>query len=386
MEARRDLYDASSDACGIKSLSVSPSSFTCANAGPNTVTLTVTDNNNNIATCTATVTVVDNTLPTAKCKAATVVLDANGHGTVAAADVDDASSDACGIKSLSVSPSSFTCANAGPNTVTLTVTDNNNNIATCTATVTVVDNTLPTAKCKAATVVLDANGHGTVAAADVDDASSDACGIKSLSVSPSSFTCANAGPNTVTLTVTDNNNNVATCAATVTVVDNTLPTAKCKAATVGLDANGQGTLAAADVDDASSDACGIKSLSVSPSSFTCANAGPNTVTLTVTDNNNNVATCTATVTVVDNTLPTAKCKAATVVLDANGHGTVAAADVDDASSDACGIKSLSVSPSSFTCANVGPNTVTLTVTDNNNNVATCTATVTVVDNTLPTAK
>src|SRR5439155_1594680 len=193
----------------------------------------------------------------AKCKAATVVLDANGHGTLAAADVNDQSSDACGIKSLSVSPSSFTCANAGPNTVTLTVTDNNNNVATCTATVTVVDNTLPTAKCKAATVVLDANGHGTLAAADVNDESSDACGIKSLSVSPSTFTCANVGPNTVTLTVTDNNNNVATCTATVTVVDNTLPTAKCKAATVVLDASGQATVNAADVDNGSSDNCAV---------------------------------------------------------------------------------------------------------------------------------
>src|SRR5213076_1130788 len=183
---------------------------------PNTVTPTVTENTNNVATCTATVTVVDNTLPTAKCKAATVVLDANGQGTLAAADVNDESSDACGIKSLSVSPSAFTCANVGPNTVTLTVTDNNNNVATCTATVTVVDNTLPTAKCKAATVVLDANGQGTLAAADVDDASSDACGIKSLSVSPSTFTCANVGPNTVTLTVTDNNNNVASSTPTMT--------------------------------------------------------------------------------------------------------------------------------------------------------------------------
>src|SRR5438552_2263335 len=139
----------------------------------------------------ATLAVVDNTLPTAKCKAAMVVLAANGLISWVAFSVVLVSCDACGIKSLSVSPSSFTCANAGPNTVTLTVTDNNNNIATCTATVTVVYNTVPTATGKAATVVLDANGQGTLAAADVNDESSDACGIKSLSVSPSSFTCAN---------------------------------------------------------------------------------------------------------------------------------------------------------------------------------------------------
>ncbi|GAA4352150.1 hypothetical protein GCM10023185_11540 [Hymenobacter saemangeumensis] len=44
-------------------LSVSPSSFTCANVGPNTVTLTVTDAAGNSSTGTATVTVVDNTAP-----------------------------------------------------------------------------------------------------------------------------------------------------------------------------------------------------------------------------------------------------------------------------------------------------------------------------------
>jgi hypothetical protein len=51
----------------------------------------------------------------------------------------------------------------------------------------------------------------------VNNGSSDACGIKSLSVSPATFTCASIGANTVTLTVTDNNNNVSSCQAIVTV-------------------------------------------------------------------------------------------------------------------------------------------------------------------------
>jgi large repetitive protein len=58
-------------------------------------------------------------------------------------------------------------------------------------------------------------------------------------------------------------------------------------------------------------------------------------------------------------------------------------DVDTRSNDACGIASMSVSPLDFTCANVGANTVTLTVIDVNGNSATATATVTVVDDTLP---
>ena len=44
------------------------------------------------------------------------------------------------------------------------------------------------------------------------------------------------------------------------------------------------------------------------------------------------------------------------------------------STDNCAVASISVSPSSFTCANVGANTVTLTVTDVYGNSSTCTAT------------
>jgi PKD repeat protein len=76
------------------------------------------------------------------------------------------------------------------------------------------------------------------------------------------------------------------------------------------------------------------------------------------------------------------CKNVTVTLS-GGAASVTAAQIDNGSSDACGIASMSVSPSSFNCTNIGANTVTLTVTDNNGNSSTCTATVTVVG-TIPT--
>ena len=61
------------------------------------------------------------------------------------------------------------------------------------------------------------------------------------------------------------------------------------------------------------------------------------VTLTVTDVNGNVSTCTATVTVQDNVPPVAVCQDVTVQLDAAGNGSVTAAQVNNGSSDACGI-------------------------------------------------
>ena len=380
-----DIDNGSSDACGIDSLSITPSDFTCSNVGANTVTLTATDVNGNSATCTSTVTVEDTVPPVAVCQDITVQLDASGDASITAANIDNGSSDACGIDSLSVTPSSFNCANVGANTVTLTATDVNGNSATCTSTVTVEDTVPPVAICQDITVQLDVAGSASITATDIDGGSNDACGIDSLSIAPTTFSCADVGTNTVTLTATDVNGNSATCTSTVTVEDTVPPVAVCQNINVQLDASGNASITAADVDNGSSDACGIDSLSVTPSSFTCANVGANTVTLTATDVNGNSATCTGTVTVEDTVPPVAICQDITVQLDASGAASIAAADVDNGSNDACGFDSLSVTPSSFNCSNVGANTVTLTVTDVNGNTATCTATVTVEDTVPPVA-
>ena len=247
------------------------------------------------------------------------------------------------------------------------------------------DNTDPVANCQDVTVTLDATGNGSTTAAAVDDGSSDACGIASLGLDNASFTCNEVGSNnTVTLTVTDNNGNTGTCEATVTVEDATGPVANCQDVTVTLDASGNGSATAAAVDNGSSDACGIASLSLSQTSFNCSNVGGNPVVLTVTDDSGNTGTCNATVTVEDNVAPTALCQDVTVTLDASGNGSTTAAAVDDGSSDACGIASLSLSQTSFNCSNAGSNPVVLTVTDIYGTISTCDATVTVEDDIAPT--
>jgi hypothetical protein len=351
--------------------------------GANTVTLTVTDVNGNDATCTATVTVEDNVAPEAICQNIAVQLDATGNASIAATDIDGGSSDNCEIASMSVSPDAFTCADVGANTVTLTVTDVNGNIATCTANVTVGDNTPPTAVCQDITIQLDATGNASISAADIDGGSSDSCGIDSFTASQTAFTCADVGANTVTLTVTDVSGNSATCTATVTVEDNIAPTAVCRNITVQLDATGNASVTAGELDGGSTDNCGIASMSASPTAFTCADVGPNTVSLTVTDVNGNTSSCTATVTVVDNTPPIAVCQDITIQLNAEGNSSITAAQIDGGSSDACGIAGLKASQTAFTCADLGPNSVTLTVTDVNGNSSTCVAIVAVEDNIPP---
>jgi Concanavalin A-like lectin/glucanases superfamily/HYR domain/Secretion system C-terminal sorting domain len=379
------VNNGSSDACGIQSATINQSAFNCSHVGGNTVTLTVTDINDNVSTCQSTVTVIDNTPPIANCKNIVLYLDANGAASTTTAAINNNSWDACGIASVTLSETAFDCSEVGVNNVTLTVTDENANVNTCQAEISVVDNILPTTICKNATVVLNASGNASIVVADVNDGSLDNCAIDFMNASPNSFTCANTGTNTVTLTATDVNGNVNTCTATVTVEDNTAPMALCQDITVELDALGQGNPTAAQIDAGSSDICGIHSLMLSQTSFDCSQLGDHAVVLTVTDNNNNVTTCAATITVVDLVAPDAVCHNITLPLDAAGEASITVADINNNSSDACGIQSVTISAEDFVCSQVGVNNVTLTVTDVNGNVSQCIGEVTVVDNIPATA-
>ena len=166
---------------------------------------------------TASITVSDAIAPVVVTRPVTVQLNAAGTATVTAAQVNNGSTDNCSVATVTVSPSSFTCANVGPNTVTLTATDASGNTSTGTAVVTVQDLVAPTVVTQPLTVLLNANGQASITAAQINNGSTDNCGVNSVTVSPSAFTCANLGPNTVTLTVTDVNGNTATGTAIVTV-------------------------------------------------------------------------------------------------------------------------------------------------------------------------
>ncbi|PHN02014.1 T9SS type A sorting domain-containing protein, partial [Flavilitoribacter nigricans] len=287
------------------------------------------------------------------------------------------SSDACGIAELALDRLSFGCADVGSNPVVLTVTDNNDNSATCSATVTVEDKIVPQTVCQDITISLDAAGNASITPAQIDNGSSDACGIAELVLDRLSFGCADVGSNPVVLTVTDNNDNSASCSANVTVEDKIVPQTVCQDITVSLDAAGNAFITPAQIDNGSSDACGIAELALDRLSFGCADVGSNPVVLTVTDNNDNSASCSATVTVEDKIAPQAVCKDIDVYLDPNGTASITPSEIDGGSFDACGI-TLRATPLNFTSADLGPNSIDLTVIDNNDNSASCTATVTIL--------
>ncbi|MCB0520636.1 MAG: hypothetical protein KDD27_17000, partial [Saprospiraceae bacterium] len=80
----------------------------------------------------------------------------------------------------------------------------------------------------------------------------------------------------------------------------------------------------------------------------------------------------------DSEPPTAICQNITVALDPNtGEVNITPAMINNGSSDNCGIANMYLSQTNFTCADVGTNTVTLTVVDTKGLTSTCTATVTI---------
>lgn len=167
------------------------------------------------------------------------------------------------------------------------------------------------------------------------------------------------------------------------------PSAVCANLTVQLNASGNGSIAASDLNGGTSGGTTPYSFAASQTSFSCSDIGINIITLTVTDNAAESSSCTSSVNITDVTPPTAVCQNQTVLIGSGGSAGVTAAMVDGGSIDACSgsgtALSRIVNPSSFSCSQLGQQTVTLTVNDAPGNSATCTATVTVEDYNPPNA-
>jgi concanavalin A-like lectin/glucanase superfamily protein/MBG domain-containing protein/type IX secretion system substrate protein/SprB-like repeat protein len=343
-------------------------------------------------TNTVTVTVGDAVNPTAIAQNFTVQLDGDGLASITTSDINNNSFDNCtatGSLVLNLDKTAFTCADLGANTVTLTVEDASGNQSTATATVTVADGIAPTATTQDITINLDATGNAAITTNDITMSTSDNCtasGNIVLSLDQTTFMCTNLGATTVTLTAEDASGNQGTATATVTVVDNIAPTAAAQNITVQLDASGSATIVGADIDNASSDNCSSAPLvfTLDKTTFSCAGLGTNTVLLTVKDASGNSSSTSATVTIEDNLAPTAIARDITLNLDNSGNATLTASQIDNGSTDNCTatenlVRSIDVT--SFTSANLGANTVTLTVQDASGNSSTATSTVTVENKT-----
>lgn len=244
----------------------------------------------------------DITPPDAVCQDITLYLDDSGLGSIFPFDVDGGSNDNCNIVVRSIDKAFFSCTDSGNNSVNFTVTDDSGLMSSCMATVNVQDSTPPMVVCQDITINLDDTGNTSIFPSDLDGGSTDNCSIVVRSINKAFFNCTDIGNNPVNFTVTDNSGNISSCVAMVTVEDNIPPIALCQDISVYLDALGMASITPADIDNGSSDICGI-TLELDKTQFSCDDLNENTVTLTVTDGGDNMATCMATVTVFDTVAP-----------------------------------------------------------------------------------
>ncbi|MEM6347117.1 MAG: T9SS type A sorting domain-containing protein [Bacteroidota bacterium] len=265
----------------------------------------------------------------------------------------------------------------GTFTINWTFDDGNGNQISLSQAVIVQDVSPPNVVCNDFTVSLDTSGMAAIVPSQIDNGSSDNCGIASYSLSQSNFSAANIGQNPVTLYVTDIAGNVDSCIATVTVTNTLPPVAVCQDLTVYLDEMGQAVISAADLDGGSTVNVGSPQLSIDQDSFNCADIGPNLISLIVADSLGALDTCVAIVSVVDTIAPLVVCQDLSIMLDSSGQAVIDPTMVDNGSTDACGILNLSLSQDTFGVADIGTQIIMLIATDNNGNIDSCEASITV---------
>jgi len=250
-------------------------------------------------------------------------------------------------------------------------------------TITVASCALPTAVAQNVTLNLDASGNATLNATQVNNGSTANCGpalASNLSLQGYvTGTISNEVPEGGTLTLTAPNGGIFTAVTfasygTPTGTPGNYATSGCDAASslavvrAALIGNNSGSIGANNT--VFGDPCygTVKKLAVTATyeyysasapaatsiAYSCASIGTHYVRLVVTDAGGNTASTQARVTVQDNLAPTVVTRNVTVTLDANGTASVTAAQVNNGSSDNCGIASLTVSPNTFTCANTSP--------------------------------
>ena len=150
------------------------------------------------------------------CNSATINLDASGNATLTVADVTTQAIGVCGVQSIDLSKTNFTCANLGSNTVT--VLYNVDGIAVnCQATVTVKDLIAPALQVSGTTLALGCDpGAAAIEAALGSATATDNCANPTLEVTTSAvIVSGNNREQTRSWQAKDASNNITTESRTV---------------------------------------------------------------------------------------------------------------------------------------------------------------------------
>ena len=340
--------------------------------GSHTITLIVTDDDGETASDQVVITVnaPANQPPVANAGPDQTVEDQNGDGTQAVTLDGSASSDADGTITYSWQENNAEIAtgvqptvnlSVGSHTITLTVTDDDGETASDQVLITVNEpaNQAPIANAGPDQTITDEDRNGEAIVTLDGSASSDADGnISAYSWQEDGSEIASGvqpqvaltvGAHTITLTVTDDDGETASDQITVTVNEatNQPPVANAGPNQTVVDQNGDGTQAVTLDGSASSDADGTITYSWLEDGSEIATGvqptvnlavGPHTITLVVTDDDEETDSDQVTITVnaAPNQSPIANAGPDQTVEDQNGDGTQAVTLDGSASSDADG--------------------------------------------------
>ncbi|MCB0602964.1 MAG: hypothetical protein KDC28_17120, partial [Saprospiraceae bacterium] len=201
--------------------------FDCSMLGDSVILISIVDTscgkNSPEFGCMFTATVRDGSAPMAMCKDLTVNLYST-MTTIASRDLDNGSTDNCGVVSWVASDTVFDCMDVGTQMISLTVSDAGGNTSICTSMVTVVDDKAPVPSCaNGPTFNLMPGMPDPSVTITVDDILTspvtDNCGVDTVYLSQSVFTCTDLGQKLITLTAVDVNGNSDFCLTYVTIAD-----------------------------------------------------------------------------------------------------------------------------------------------------------------------
>ncbi|WP_203459212.1 LamG-like jellyroll fold domain-containing protein [Lacinutrix sp. WUR7] len=290
---------------------------------------------------------------------ASVTVDCNGTLTA------PTTTDVCAGSITGTTSDTLSFVEGGSTIINWTFDDGNGNTISVPQTYNYDDTTNPVAPTLAA-VTVDCNGTLTA------PTTTDVCAGSITGTTSDTLSFVEGGSTTINWIFDDGNGNTISVPQTYNYDDTTNPVIPTLTAV-----NDQCSVTL--TPPTTTDNCAGTITGTTSATFPITTQGTTIVTWTFNDGNGNTVTQTQNVIITDTTPPIAICQNITVTLDVTGSVTVLATDIDNGSTDNCGIQSISLDNTLFDCSDLGSNTVILTVRDLSGNISTCTATVTVID-------
>ncbi|WP_282161715.1 FG-GAP-like repeat-containing protein [Ulvibacterium marinum] len=336
--------------------------------GTYTVTWTYDDGNGNTSTQEQTV-IAENSIASATPDMDTLP-DVTGECGITITEVPTATAD-CGGTVVATTDDPLEYDRPGTFTITWTYNVGNGNTSTQEQTVIVEDSVAPVADMATLPDVIGGCG----ATVTILPTATDNCAGTVTATTDDPLTYPEQGTYTVTWTYDDGNGNTSMQTQTVIAESSIAPPIPDMVALTEVRGECSATVIAVPT---ATDNCAGTIIGTTDDPLEYDRPGTFTITWAYSTGNGNTSTQTQTVIVEDTIPPIAVAHDITVELDENGQATITTEDIDNGSTDNCGIADLSLDTAIFDCPELGDTNVELTVTDVSGNSSSASATVTFI--------